>query len=218
MKLRSVLSAALLLTGFCSVSAFADPLVTITGTITTANATELGRPSRNGVPQQWNNVESYPGVNPSTTVLTYYYQTYTISNSLFNPNNYLDISFTDQLQNGLLFVSAYSGSYNPNARDQNWLGDLGYQSNAYGPDALFFDVVATAGQDLVLVVTTTGGGTSGTNNPYEIDISGFTNSSDYLTAPVTPYVAPTPEPSTFVELGTAVVAFAGMARRRFLKA
>ncbi|WP_419804637.1 hypothetical protein [Terriglobus sp.] len=217
MKLRSLVLAGLLTAGLYTQAASATPIAFFSDSITTASNTELGRPSRNGQPQTWTHEEAFPGVLSTSTGTTYFYNTYTISNSLFNPNNYLDISFTDELASGLLFISAYSNSYNPNARDQNWLGDLGFASNSYGPNSLFFDVVMPAGQDLVLVVNTTGGGTVGTGRPFDVAINGYTD-TEYHEADITPYVAPAPEPSTFVELGTALVAVIGIGRRRFFAA
>ena len=214
MKFRSLIVAGLLMAGWYTQAASATPIAFFTDTITTSSKTELGRPSRNSQPQTWTH---YPLVNLNTVNTTYYYNTYSIGNSLFNPNNYLEISFNDQLASGLLFISAYSNLYNPNARDQNWLGDLGFISNAYGPNALTFQVVMPAGSDLLLVVTTTGGGTSGTRNPFDVAINGYTDSG-YGEADITPYVAPAPEPSTFVELGTALVAVVGIGRRRFFAA
>ncbi|GAA3755816.1 hypothetical protein [Terriglobus aquaticus] len=221
MKLRFMVAGALLVAGMSASSAFADPLTFFTDSVSTSDATQQGRLVRSGQAQTWAGAEgSFPGTN--NTGVTFYYKTYTFSNSLFNPNNYIDISVFDESNSGLFFVSAYAGSYNPAAKGQNWLGDEGasgniqFFSNDPG-EARDFEVIVPNGQDLVLVVNTTGGGTSGTGYKYDIAVNDYSD-SEYDNVPVTPYVAATPEPSTFVELGTAVVAFAGMARRRFLKA
>ncbi len=213
MKFRSVLTAVLLLTGVCSYSASATPVASFTGeTITSSNSTQLGRPSRNNQPQTWTGAEAYPGVAASSTATTFYYKTYTVANAAFTTNPYLEISFTDTNVSGLLFISAYFNSYNPGSRNTNWLGDLGFNSAAYGGDSLTFQVLMPYASNLVLVVNTTGGSMSGTGNPFDIYVNGYSDTSYDEAAPLATNV--TPEPSTFIELGTGMLAAAGMVRRR----
>lgn len=213
MKLRTLITPVLLFTGLCTYTASATPIAAFTGqTITASDKSQLGRLSRNNVPQTWIGQEPYPGiVNPTTT---YYYKTYTLDYSTVVPNNLIEISFTDSSAGGLLFISAYRGSYNPANQGANWLGDLGFNTLAYGSaDALTFQVGLNYQDNLVLVVNTTGGGTSGTNNPFDIYVKGYTDTM-YDDEPVSGVV--TPEPSTFIELGTGMLAIAGVVRRRLV--
>lgn len=215
MKFRSVLASALLLVSAGVYTASATPIATFLGqTVTTASRTELGRLSRNNVPQTWTGQEPYSGVvNPATT---YYYNSYTLNYVNFVPNNFVEISLTDTAGNGAVFISAYLNSFDPTNKQTNWLGDLGFNSIAYGTaDSLTFQVHLQYQDNLVLVVNNTGTGTaasSGLNNPYDIAVNAYTDSG-YNDTEVTGIV--TPEPSTFIELGTGMLAMAGVARRRF---
>lgn len=218
MKFRLLIAAALLFVGAGIDTASATPIAAFTGqTITTSSRTELGRLSRNNVPQTWTRQEQYPGVvNPTTT---YYYNTYVLNYANFVPNNYVEISFTDTAGNGAVFISAYANSFDPTNKQTNWLGDLGYNSIAYGTaDSLTFQVNLNYQTNLVLVVNTTGTGTaasSGLNNPFDIYVNAYTDSM-YDDTDVTGHI--TPEPSTFIELGTGLLAIAGVARRRLMAA
>lgn len=214
MNFRLLLSTVVCAAGLLVSSASATPIDYLpNASITTSNPTELGRPSRNGVPQTWTGQETYPGVLSTSTATTYYYTTYRYAASLFTGAPYVDISFTDDNNTSLTFISAYAGGYNPSSRNTGWLGDEG-GSGDYFPgqplDGRFFDVILPVGQDLVLMVTTTGGGTSGTNQPYDIAVNAYADTM-YTDAPT----AVTPEPSTLIELGTGMVAMLGVVRRRF---
>ena len=132
---------------------------------------------------------------------------------------YVEISFFDSNSpatvNGVsLFSAAYAGSYNVNSRSTGWLGDQGSSGNFYfgGPgvgDARFYDVILPVGQNLVIVVNDTA--TNGLNDPFTIDVSAYadTNYDDPVAA-----VATTPEPSTFITLGTGLLGVAGLVRRK----
>ena len=211
MKFRS-----LILGGICAAALFAGnalalPIDYFTGSVAATDPIQLGRPSRNGVPQTWTGQESYPGVINTTTV--YHYTTYTYIPAQLSGGTYIDLTVFDTLGTNLTFLSAYANSYNPNNRAQNWLGDEGssgdYQFFAGTPgDARFFDVFLPANANLILVANTTGGGLSGTNNPYDIAINAFSDTQ------YTDPIPATPEPSTFIELGTGMLVLAGMLRRR----
>lgn len=204
MNSRILLSAAFLLAGLPALAG-AETISNFNGVLTSSSATELGRPSRNSVLQTWTGAEAYPGViNPATS---YAYTTYTFNASLFTGAPYVEISVFDTLDNGADFVSAYANSYNVNSRSTNWLGDEGNSGNFFGVDAIYFDVILPASSNLVLVLNDSS--TLGLNDPINIEISAYADTS-YDDPPVV-----TPEPSTFVMLGTGLVWAAGMARRRY---
>ena len=68
---------------------------------------------------------------------------------------------------------------------------------------------------MVFVVNSTGAGGVGLNNPFDFFVSAYTDTM-YDDTDVTGHI--TPEPSTFIELGTGLLAIAGVARRRLLAA
>lgn len=212
MKLHSVLLASALLTATAGAAA-AESITYFTDSVSTADSTRLGRPSRSGTPQTWTNDESYTGqINPS---LTYYYKTYTFAASLFQGAPYVDISVFDEDNSGLFFVSAFQGSYNPAAPGDNWLGDEGGSGNytfAAGTlgDPRYFDVTLSAGQDLVLLVNTSGGGTSGTGKLYDIAINAYADTMYDDPIPV----AATPEPGTWLLTASGLLGMAWVGRRR----
>ena len=205
MKLRILLSATLLLAGLPALAG-AETISNFNGILTSASSTELGRPSRNGVVQTWTGAETYPGIiNPTTS---YAFTTYTFAASLFTGAPYVEISIFDTLDNAADFVSAYANSYNVNSRSTNWLGDEGRSGNYFGAtDAVYFDTILPVGSNLVLVLNDSS--VAGLNDPINIEVDAFadTNYDD-------PPAVVTPEPSTFVMLGTGIVWAAGAVRSR----
>ncbi len=203
MNLRYVFSAALFFVALPAL-ARAETITNFTGVLTSSSSTELGRPFRSGVQQTWTGAEVYDGKNNPT--VTFAYTTYTLPASLFAGAPYVEVSVLDTLSGVSDFVTAYSGSFNVNSQGSNWLGDEGASGNYFGTtDARFFDVILPVGQNLVLVLNDSS--TAALNDPIDIEVDAYadTNYDD-------PVV--TPEPSTFVTLGTGLVWAAGMARRR----
>jgi hypothetical protein len=218
MKLRSFLFASAFAAACLSTVAHADPFYyEIDGQLTTANSTELGRASRSGTPQTWTNDETYTGqVNTGTT---YYYTTYTVPLTQYMGPLYLNISVTDVTGAGDFFVSAFANSYNPANRGANWLGDEGSSGEYqfFNPpipgDSFDFEVILPAGDNLVLLVNSTLGGTNGVGNqPYDIAINAFSDTT-YDDPALIP-TATTPEPGSLMLTLTGLLGTVGVARRR----
>lgn len=140
----------------------ATVISTDTMTIGAADPTQLGRLSRNGVPQDWSGSEPFPGVINTTT--SYHYTTLNLDLGAleaglgFSYGGYIQISF-DSVHT-TTFLSAYLDSYSPLNLATNWLGDPGVSGNFFGVDPLFFQVVVPSTHHLVLVLneTATNGG------------------------------------------------------------
>lgn len=208
MKLRLSLTSlvvAVCLAASLACTAHATPIAFFTDSLSSANSTQLGRPSRNGIPQDWLGSESYPG--KINNAFTYFYQTYTFDFSLYPAGSFVDISFFEQANEANLFISAYSGSYDPNNRATNWLGDEGGSGNFFGTDARYFDVILPANMNLVLVVNNTAKMGGGLNLPYDVAVNAYadTNFTD---------LTPIPEPSTLITSATGLLGLAGVVRRR----
>jgi hypothetical protein len=142
--------AALLLT---SGAAVATPIFSATSSISAGDPTQLGRLSRNGLPQDWSGSEPFPGALNLAT--SYHYTTLDLDlASLMAPftayGPFLQISFDSFA--ATTFLSAYLDAYDPTDFAANWLGDPGTSGNFFGTDPVFFQVVVPAGHHLILVL------------------------------------------------------------------
>jgi hypothetical protein len=182
-------------------SAQATSLLDITSSLTTSDPTQLGRLSRNGIPQDWAGTEVFPGV--LNTTVTYHYHVYKV-NSGNTP--FIQILFDSASLN--TFVSAYDTSYLPNSAgapsfgfNVNWLGDAGFSGNPFPGDPVFFQVLIPANHDLLIVVNNTAAGDIGVGDPFHLIVEGFID-SEYTDPPST-----VPEPSSVVLALSGLVFF-----------
>jgi hypothetical protein len=169
--------------------------------LSSADPTQVGRLSRNAIPQDWANTELFPGVlNPATS---YHYQTFAIP---ITNTPFVQISIDSIATN--TFASAYLDTYAPPNLALNWLGDAGVSGNFFGTDPVFFQVIVPIGHALIVVVneTTTNGGL-GVNNPFSILVEGFIDTE--FTDP-----SPTPLPAALPLFATGLGALGLLGWRR----
>src|SRR5215469_12164229 len=200
MRTIIALGRVLMLSFAVAAVADADILFDTVDQLVASDPTQLGRLSRNGIPQDWAGSEPFPGViNPTTG---YHYTTYSVSVGI---TPFIQIDFDSISLNP--FRSSYDVSYNPDSAgppnygfDVNWFGDAGFSGNFFGVDPLFFNVIAPVNTNLIVVVNKTAAGTAGLGDPYHLTVEGYVD-SDFTS---------TPEPSMFV------VCFAGLAVTLFV--
>ena len=134
---------------------------TITGTLSAASGTQLGRIFRDGTPSTCT-PEAYPGIFNATT--TYYYNVHgPYANPGPNPSC-VTVSWNEGSCTTNAHPSAYQNSYDPANQGNNYLGDVG--SSLTQP----FAFTLPAGQALVIAVSTTAAGVPNCN--YSFTISG----------------------------------------------
>jgi hypothetical protein len=156
-------------------TASATDVLNVNSQVLTTDPTQLGRLSRNAIPQDWSGTEAYPGEINTTT--TYHYTTFTIAASVVALGPFMQISLFDLgpvASQGNIFVSAYVNSYLPASKSTNWLGDAGFSGNNFG-NAVFFQVLVPAGGSLVVVVTNTAAGNVGTGEPFNLLVESFSD-------------------------------------------
>src|SRR5215831_2229349 len=187
--LSSVVAFLLLTAGLAG----ATPIVDFTGSLTLTDPVQLGRLSRNGIPQDWSGTETFPGILNTTT--TYHYHTYTVN---VDSTPFIQIDFDSLSPN--TFVSAYDTAYLPNSGplpnlgfNTNWLGDAGFSGNPFPGDPLFFQVLVPMNHNLVVVVNNTGASNLGVGDPFHLTVEGFVDSEF-----TDPSIPPVPEPATLV--------------------
>ena len=157
-------------------TARAAVLLDVSSALALSDPFQLGRLSRNGLPQDWTGGELFPGViNPTTS---YRYHTYQV--------NVGQTPFIQVLLDSIstdIFISAYDTSYNPNSAgapnfgfNVNWLGDPGISGAFFPGDPLFFQVLAQTNHLLVLVISETVGANAGVGDPFHLTVEGFVDS------------------------------------------
>lgn len=173
---RSLWRRALLVAGSLVLACSAQATVIFTGTLNIAptDPVQLGRLSRNNVPQDWSGSEAFPGFINTTT--SYRYTTLTLNLSALQSGfvsygQFLQINFDSPSPN--TFLAAYLNTYSPTGASTTWLGDPGNSGNPFGNPS-FFQVIVPAGSQLVLVLneTTTN---AGINFPGTVLVEAFTD-------------------------------------------
>jgi hypothetical protein len=199
MKAISTIGAPIVVLLLACGSAEAIPILDVSGSVSATDPTQLGRLSRNGVPQDWTGGEPFPGIVNPTTV--YHYTTFTVN---VDDTPFIQIEFDSVSPN--TFVSAYDTAYLPDSAgppnfgfNTNWLGDPGFSGNFFGTDPLFFQVIVPAHHTLVVVINNTLAGNGGVGDPFNLLVEGFID---------TEFTEPVPEPATLVlsAIGLALVA------------
>jgi hypothetical protein len=200
-RLGTVMAVLLLATG----SAQALPLLDVTSALTLTDPTQMGRLSRNGVPQDWSGGEgAFPGVINTGT--QYHYHAFLVDVGLAP---FIQISMDSTSTS--TFFSAYDTAYLPNSAggpnfgfDLNWLGDAGLSGNPFPPDPAFFQVIVPVNHTLLVIVNNTLAGNVGVGDPFHLIVEGFADSQ---------FTEPVPEPTTLV-LGATGLVLLGIKRAR----
>jgi hypothetical protein len=202
MKLLSTIGKLAVLVLLATDLARAESILDVSGALTVLDPTQLGRLSRNGVPQDWAGSETFPGViNPT---IAYHYQVYQVN---VGETSFIQINFDSSSLN--TFVSAYDTSYAPNSAgppnlgfNTNWLGDAGFSGNFFPGDPEFFQAIISQNHNLLIVVNNTAAANVGVGDPFHLLVEGFIDSNFTDPPPAVP------EPATVVLTSSGFVLLA----------
>lgn len=187
-----------------------------TGVVTfSADGTQFGRISRDGVASNWAEQKAFPGVFGAPAARAY--DLFIIDSDVFP---FLQISLDDPLAR--LFVSAYLGAFTPvntppnYGLDTNYLGDPGL-SQPFGVPSFFQIAVAPHSQIVIPIVEVNPGGGGGAS--FTLIVEGFLD-TDFNDIPDYQPPRPVPEPMTSALCGSglALLALARKARRSTMSA
>lgn len=202
MKLIRPLLSAAFAASFLAPVLHAEDISAFTGSLSATDSTQQGRITRARNPSTWDAPNAYPGTTAATT--SFLYTTYTFGASSFINVPYVSVSFFDENDTAVTFISAYAGAYDPKNLAKNYLGDEGSSGNDFGTDASVFQVILPYNTPLVLVVNSSS--PAAVNQPYDVDVQAFADTSYDDPSPV-------PEPSTFALLGTGLTGLVGLGHR-----
>ena len=193
-----------LLALLATAAAQASVILDVASALDLEDPTQLGRLSRNGIPQDWLGDEPFPGV--ITTTVSYHYHAYLVN---VGDTPFVQIEVDSVSRD--TFVSAYDTSYLPDSAgtpnfgfDTNWLGDAGASGNLFGVDPAHFQVLVPQNHELLVIVNNTSGN-AGIGDPFHLTVEGFID-SDFTNPPGVP------EPTTVFVCG-AGLALMALARR-----
>jgi hypothetical protein len=203
MRTISKLAAMAVLMVLAATAARATTILDLNGALSLADPTQLGRLSRNAIPQDWSGGEAFPGV--INTATTYHYHSFLVNVGI---TPFIQISVDSN--SGNTFFSAYDTTYLPNSAgspnfgfNTNWLGDAGFSGNPFPGDPDFFQVVVPTGHNLLVVVSNTAAGNVGVGDPFHLLVEGFID-TEFTDPP--PAV---PEPATLLLGASGLAMLAG---------
>ena len=205
MKSISILATTAVLMLLAATSARATTILDLNGALALADPIQLGRLSRNAIPQDWSGGEAFPGVINATTA--YHYHAYLVNVGI-TPFVQIEVDSNS----GNTFFSAYDTAYLPNSAgapnlgfDTNWLGDAGFSGNPFPGDPDFFQVVVPVGHNLLIVVNNTAAGNVGVGDPFHLTVEGFVD-TEFTDPPAIP------EPATLLLGASGLAMLAGKSR------
>jgi MYXO-CTERM domain-containing protein len=181
----------------------AGVIYTVTDHIIASDPSQLGRLSRNGIPQDWSGSEAFPGI--INAAVTYHSRAFSINVGV---GNFIQIDVDST--SASTFASVYQTSFDPTNLTMNWLGDAGASGNPLPGDPLFFQVVAALNSNIIVVMNNTGASNVGVGDAYTITVESYVDSE--FTDP--PAVTGTPEPTSLALGGLGLAAIGLLSRRR----
>lgn len=196
-------------------AAIADPMP-FTSFLTTTDPYRNGRPSRNGIPQDFAGDEGYPGLLASSVGSPYHYRVFSIN---VGAANYISITFDNTASSSTLnsFISAYQSAYYVTAPQTTWLGDVGSASPFTG-DPGYMDFVAQPFSTVLLVVNAGSAGNVGIGsaNPFTIYAQESTDAmyDNQFDAAISVGGQVIPEPETLALLAAPLAGLAFVRRRK----
>jgi hypothetical protein len=182
-KFITIIGAAALFSSFAHAGVITFENYTFTG----SEPDETGRISRNGIASAWGSAKPFPG----SIAGSYEYTTLTF-NSGSTPE--LQISMTD-LTGIQVFLSLYSGTFDPTNIATGYVGDAGS-----GMNLQVFQVDGTTNTNYTVVINEVPGGVQ-SGDVVNVCVEGFASAGSPAPTPacsnLNPSIVGTPEPATW---------------------